>query len=211
MIVDDHTLFREGVKEIIKNFKDIKVVAEVGNGLDAIDASIIHKPDIVLLDIVMPKMDGLQTLRKLKDLGIESKVIILSSYSNRNYIIDAIKIGANGYLTKDCSSVDLVKAIRSAYVGESYLQPSLIETLREEMDIDNLDEEEMSKIDLLSRREYEVFCLMAKGYNNREIGELLFISEKTVKNHITNVYKKIGVEDRVQGVIFAYTHGVVEL
>ncbi len=211
MIVDDHTLFREGVKEIVKNFKDIKVVAEVENGLDAIDASIIHKPDILLLDIVMPKMDGLQTLRKIKDLGIESKVIILSSYSNRNYIIDAIKIGANGYLTKDCSSVELVKSIRSVYAGESYLQPSLIEILRGEMDIDNLDEEEMSKIDLLSRREYEVFCLMAKGYSNREIGKLLFISEKTVKNHITNVYKKIGVEDRVQGVIFAYTHGVAEL
>lgn len=211
MIVDDHTLFREGVKEIVKNFKDIKVVAEVENGLDAIDASIIHKPDILLLDIVMPKTDGLQTLRKIKDLGIESKVIILSSYSNRNYIIDAIKIGANGYLTKDCSSVELVKSIRSVYAGESYLQPSLIEILRGEMDIDNLDEEEMSKIDLLSRREYEVFCLMAKGYSNREIGKLLFISEKTVKNHITNVYKKIGVEDRVQGVIFAYTHGVAEL
>ncbi|MGN9166266.1 response regulator [Tissierellaceae bacterium HCP3S3_D8] len=209
MIADDHTLFREGIKEIVRNSKDIKVIAEASNGVDAIDTSALYKPDIILLDIVMPKMDGLQVLRKIKDLGIKSKVIILSSYSSKNYIIDAIKIGANGYLTKDCSGVDLIKAIRNVNEGGNYLQPSLVKILKQTVDMEDEISQGIYKIDLLSKREYEILYLMANGYSNKEIGKQLFISEKTVKNHITSIYKKIEVEDRVQGVIFAYTHGIV--
>lgn len=211
VIADDHVLFREGIKSIVEGHKDIKVVSEANNGIEVVEAANMYKPNIILLDIRMPKMNGLEALRRIKDLGIKSKVIILSSYSNKNYIIDAIKIGANGYLTKDCTSANLMKVIRNVSIGGNYLHPSLAMILKE---MGNKEDEisiDIHKIDLLSKREYEILYLIARGYSNEEIGKKLFISEKTVKNHITNIYKKIEVEDRVQAVIFAYNQGIIEV
>lgn len=210
MLVDDHTLIRQGVKTIVENTKDIKVVIEASDGMEALELVPIYRPDIILLDIVMPKMNGLETLRRVKDLGLKSKVIMLSSYSNKGYIVDAIKIGANGYLTKDCTSDNLVRAIKNVSIGSSYLQPSLARILRETNQEDEGDLD-VSKIEQLSKREYEILYLLSRGYTNIEIGRTLFISEKTVKNHITNIYKKIEVEDRVQAVIFAYSHGIAKI
>jgi len=131
VIADDHVLFREGIKSIVEGHKDIKVVSEANNGIEVVEAANMYKPNIILLDIRMPKMNGLEALRRIKDLGIKSKVIILSSYSNKNYIIDAIKIGANGYLTKDCTSANLMKVIRNVSIGGNYLHPSLAMILKE--------------------------------------------------------------------------------
>ncbi|NLY46296.1 MAG: response regulator transcription factor [Tissierella sp.] len=209
MIVDDHRLFREGIKKILSDTKDIVVVGEASDGESAIMNMDIYNPDIILLDIVMPHMNGIETLSKIKDLGIKSKVIILSAYSNKKNIIESIKIGANGFITKDNDSESLINVIRNVYSGETYLQPSLGKILRENIGEEFPNDIDIEKIETLSKREYEILTLIANGYNNKAIGKELFISEKTVKNHITSIFKKIEVEDRVQAVIFAYTNEII--
>lgn len=209
MVVDDHELFRKGIKKILSDTKDIIVVAEAEDGEKAIEQVHIYNPDIILLDIVMPKINGIDTLRKMKDLGIKGKIIILSAYSSKNYIIDSIKIGARAYMTKDNDATSLINVIRSVYSGSTYLQPSLGRILRQYRNEEEVDDEAINKIESLSKREYEVLKLIAQGYNNKEIGKELFISEKTVKNHITSIFKKLDVEDRVQAVIFAYYNEIV--
>ncbi|MDR7870661.1 MAG: response regulator transcription factor [Tissierellaceae bacterium] len=211
MIVDDHRLVREGIKKILSDTKDIVVVSEASDGEKAIEQAHIHNPDIILLDIVMPNMNGIETLRRMKDLGVKSKVVILSGFSTKNYIIDSIKIGASGYITKDSDGTILINVIRKIYSGGTYLQPSLGKILRQNIEEELVDESDIEKIRSLSKREYEVLKLMATGHNNKEIGQNLYISEKTVKNHITNLFKKLEVEDRVQAVIFAYYNEIVEI
>lgn len=208
MLVDDHSLVREGLKEILKKEKDFRIIAEAADGVEAVNKAIEYSPEIILMDINMPNSSGLEALRKIKDLGLKTKVIILTSESKREYIIEAIKIGAKGFLQKSCSSSILMKVIRDVDIGRSYLQPSLANILSQgpiENTIDNLN---LQKIDLLSKREYEILVLIASGFNNKEIGQSLFISEKTVKNHITSLFKKIEVVDRVQAVIFSYRNNI---
>ena len=209
LIVDDHRLVREGIKRILSDTNDIIVVSEADNGENAIKQALIHNPDIILLDLMMPKVNGIECLRKMKDLGVKSRVIILSAFSNKNYIIDCIKIGASAYITKDNDSVGLINVIRNVYSGGTYLQPSLVHILRKNTEAERIDSDDIEKIKLLSNREYEILKLIASGYNNNEIGKKLYISEKTVKNHITNMFKKLEVKDRVQAVIFAYSNEIV--
>lgn len=209
MIVDDHRLVRAGIKRILSDTKDIVVVAEAPDGETAIMNAHTYKPDVILLDIVMPGMDGIETLSKMKNLGVKSKIIILSAFSNKKNIIDSIKLGASGFITKDRDEESLINVIRNVYSGGTYLQPSLGKILRENIDEEQLDNIDTKKIDLLSRREYEILTLVASGYNNKAIGKELFISEKTVKNHITSMFKKLDIEDRVHAVIFAYRNEIV--
>lgn len=213
MIVDDHQLFREGIKSILSATKDILVVSEAADGETAITQAHIHNPDIILLDIVMPHIDGIRTLRRMKDLGIKSRIIILSAHSSKNYIINAIKLGASGYITKDNNSQNLIQVIRRVESGGKYLQPSLGMILRQNLEEEEYDDysEDIKKMELLSRREFEILTLVARGNTNKEIGNKLFISEKTVKNHMTQIFKKIEVEDRVQAVIFAYKNSIIEV
>ncbi|MFY9285939.1 MAG: response regulator transcription factor [Tissierellaceae bacterium] len=213
MIVDDHQLFREGIKSILSATKDILVVSEAADGETAITQAHIHNPDIILLDIVMPHIDGIRTLRRMKDLGIKSRIIILSAHSSKNYIINAIKLGASGYITKDNNRQNLIQVIRRVASGGKYLQPSLGMILRQNLEEEEDDDysEDIKKMELLSRREFEILTLVARGNTNKEIGNKLFISEKTVKNHMTQIFKKIEVEDRVQAVIFAYKNSIIEV
>ena len=208
MLVDDHNLVREGIKRILESERDFKIIAEAVDGIDAVKKAISYKPDIILMDINMPNSSGLEALRKIEDLGLKVKVIILTSEFKREYIIDAIKIGAKGFLQKNCTSNNLIKAIRDVYMGRSYLQPSLANVLSQSIKENSIESLAFNKIDLLTKREYEILELIASGYNNKEIGQILFISEKTVKNHITKLFKKIEVQDRVQAVIFSYTNNI---
>ena len=203
MLVDDHTLIRKGLKLIIEEVKEFKVVGESSDGEDAIRKARLINPDIVIMDINMPKLNGLEALKRMKELGIQSKFIILTAYPERANIITATKIGAKGYLLKDTNPANLIKAIREVYTGRSYIDSSAASILSNST---NKTEEssEMGKIKLLSKREYEVLVLLSEGFNNKSIGEKLSISEKTVKNHITQIYKKLEVKDRVQATIFAY-------
>ncbi len=212
MVVDNHRLFREGIKSILSDAKDIIVVAEGSDGETAIANAAIYNPDIILLDIALPGMSGIDALRGMKEQGIRSKIIILSGQSNKKNIIASIKLGANGFINKDNNSEKLIDIIRKVCSGENYLQPSLGKILRhniEDEPIDVIDDINVRKIESLSTREYEILILMSSGCNNKAIAKELFISEKTVKNHITSIFKKLAVKDRVQAVIFAFANEMV--
>lgn len=209
MLVDDHTLIREGIKYIVESEKDLKVVTEASDGNEAIGKASYFKPDIIIMDIHMPNLNGLDALRNMKDTGVKSKVIMLTAYEHREYILEATKLGAKGYLFKNSASDNLIRAIREVNLGRSYIEPSVANVLtKNNIDNNDIQNNTIDKLLSLSRREYEVLSLISSGLNNKEIGDKLFISEKTVKNHITNIFKKIEVEDRVQATIFALNNGI---
>lgn len=211
LIADDHSLMREGLKQILELESDIKVIALSSNGEDVVRDALKCKPNVILMDINMPKMSGLDALRRLKDIGIDSKIIMLTIHDSREYLYETIRIGANGYVLKDADSDTLIKAIRDVYNGKSYIQPCLSELLVKDFNSRDEKSKESSLIDSLTKREYEVLTLIAEGMNNREIAEKLFISEKTVKNHVSNIFKKINVADRVQAAIFTFRNNIKKI
>lgn len=208
MIVDDHSLMREGLKKLIELEDDIVVVDQAADGEEALVKLESKEPDIILMDVNMPNMNGIETLRALRDKGIKSKVMMLTIHDDREYIYETMKIGANGYLLKDSDSETLVDGIRRVYSGEKFIQPSLLKAMECRTELNDRSEEMITS---LTKREYEVLILIAEGLNNRAIAQRLFISEKTVKNHISNIFKKIEVNDRVQATIFAFRNNLKKL
>lgn len=212
MIADDHVLMREGIKQLLELEIDIDVIAQAGDGEEALEMALKYSPNVTLLDINMPKMNGIDVLRRFKDLGVKSKVIMLTIHEDREYLFETLKIGANGYVLKDSDANSLIKAIRDVNDGKTYIQPSIASLLVE--GINHGDKElnkDLMKIDSLTKREYEVLTLIAEGLNNRDIADKLFISEKTVKNHVSNIFKKIKVNDRIQAAIFAFKNNIKKL
>lgn len=211
MIVDDHALIREGIGQILELEDDISVVAHAGDGEEAILKAIKYKPDIVLLDINMPKLNGIETLRRFKDLGIKSKVIMLTINEDRQYILETLKIGAEGYILKDSDADSLIRGIRQVAMGQKYIQPSVKELVDISPDSDSCHNDGLQKINSLTKREYEVLTLVADGLNNKDVANRLYISEKTVKNHVSNIFKKLELNDRVQATIFSYKNNIKTL
>lgn len=212
IIADDHKLVREGLKQLLELEDDISVIDQAGDGKEAIEKTLKCVPDILLLDINMPLINGIDVLRRLKDLGVSTKIIMLTIHDDKEYIFETIKIGADGYMVKDSDTDTLIKAIREVKDGRSYIQPSVAKMVAEGL---NSDDDEVSsrlkKIKSLTKREYEVLTLIAEGLNNKDIADKLFISEKTVKNHVSNIFKKIGVNDRIQAAIFAYKNNIKKI
>ncbi len=212
IIADDHKLVREGLKQLLELEDDISVIDQAGDGKEAIEKTLKYVPDILLLDINMPLINGIDVLRRLKDLGVSTKIIMLTIHDDKEYIFETIKIGADGYMVKDSDADTLIKAIREVKDGRSYIQPSVAKMVAEGL---NSDDDEVSsrlkKIKSLTKREYEVLTLIAEGLNNKDIADKLFISEKTVKNHVSNIFKKIGVNDRIQAAIFAYKNNIKKI
>lgn len=184
-LVDDHSLMRQGLKQILELEKDLEVIGQAGDGEEAISKVQDLKPDIVLLDINMPKLNGIQTLRRLKDIDNTTKVIMLTFYEDKEYLFETVNLGANGYVLKDAESDSLVKAIRDVYNGTSYIHPSIATDLVKEFHHRGVKDQDETR---LTRREYEVLTLIAEGLNNKEIACSLYISEKTVKNHVSNIF-----------------------
>ncbi|MBB6215641.1 DNA-binding NarL/FixJ family response regulator [Anaerosolibacter carboniphilus] len=211
LIADDHSLMRQGLRQILELEEDIEVVDVAIDGEDAIKKSQQLKPHVILMDINMPKMNGIQALRRLKDMGLDSRVIMLTIHEDKEYLFETINIGASGYVLKDAESASLVKAIRDVHGGESYIHPSLAASLVKEFNKKGKMDEDEFKKERLTRREYEVLSLIAEGKNNKEIADTLFISEKTVKNHVSNIFKKIDVNDRTQAAIYAYKHNIKKI
>lgn len=211
MIADDHALIREGIKQILELESDISVIGQASNGEEAFDMAAELNPEVILLDINMPKLNGIETLRKFKDMGIKSKVIILTIHEDKEYILKTLKLGANGYILKDSSADVLIEGIRAVYKGEKYIQPSVAELVSESSTYDDYCNASLVKINSLTKREYEVLILIAEGLNNKDIAERLYISEKTVKNHVSNIFKKLNLNDRVQAAIFAYKNDIKKL
>ncbi len=206
--MDDHLLVRQGLKQILELEKDIKVIGEAGDGEEAITKVQELKPDIVLLDINMPKLNGIHTLRRLKDMNNTTKVIMLTFHKDKEYLYEVINLEANGYVLKDAESNSLIKAVREVHKGNSYIHPNMTSDIVKEINNKNSKDDKKPR---LTRREYEVLTLIAEGLNNKQIARNLFISEKTVKNHVSNIFKKINVSDRTQAAIYAYRHNIKKI
>lgn len=208
MIADDHSMIREGLKNLLELDGDIEVVAEAVDGDDCLEKLQMIKPDVLLLDINMPKKNGLEVLQTLKQHSSKLKVLVLTVHNEIEYLMKAVDIGVNGYILKDSESVELKKAIFAIAGGETYIQPSLIPALNSKMIEKNQDE---GKIDNLTKRELEVLKLLAVGMYNKEVAEKLDISERTVKNHVSNIFKKLEVTDRTQAAVFAIRNNLIKL
>lgn len=208
MITDDHSMIREGLKQLLELEGDFKVVAEAADGVECISKLEEVTPDVLLLDINMPNMNGLEVLQKMKEKRIKVKVLVLTIHSEVEYLLKAVDIGVNGYLLKDSESAELKKAINAVVNGDNYIQPSLIPVLNAKM-IDR--DKDTVKIESLTKRELEVLKNLSYGMYNKEIAEKLDISERTVKNHISNIFKKIEVTDRTQAAVFAIRNNLITI
>lgn len=208
MIVDDHSLIREGLKQLLEFDGTIKVVGEASNGIECLEKITICNPDVLLLDINMPEMNGIEVLKKMKEDGTQIKVLILTVHNEMDYLMKAVDIGVDGYILKDSESSELKKAIRAVKDGENYIQPSLIPALNSQLVNRDFDKDLISS---LTNRELEVLVQVANGMFNKEIATNLNISERTVKNHISNIFKKIDVSDRTQAAVFAIKNNIITL
>lgn len=208
MIADDHSLIREGLKQLLEFDGTIKIVGEASNGIECLEKMSVYNPDVLLLDINMPEMNGIEVLKKMKDDNSQVKVLILTVHNEMDYLMKAVDIGVDGYILKDSESAELKKAIRAVRDGENYIQPSLIPTLNNQLVNRDTDKD---KISSLTNRELEVLIQVANGMFNKEIATNLNISERTVKNHISNIFKKIDVSDRTQAAVFAIKNNIIKL
>jgi len=219
LIIDDHQLFREGVKRILDFEETFEVVAEGDDGSEAIELYSLNKPDVVLMDINMPHMNGIEATEKLLETYPEAKVIILSIHDDESYVTHALKSGALGYMLKEMDADAIIQAIKVVAEGGSYLHPKVTHNLVQEFK--RLSEREHKgtfqqaevrrPLHLLTKRECEVLQLLTDGQSNRVIGETLYISEKTVKNHVSSILQKMNVNDRTQAVVMAIKNGWVEV
>lgn len=201
IIADDHMMIREGLKQLLELDGTMKVIAEANDGDECLNLlnKRIH-PDILLLDINMPKKNGIEVLEYIKQNKIPVKVLILTVHNEVEYLLKAVDIGIDGYLLKDSSYDELKEAIDVVISGNTYIQPSLLPALNESMEDYALDKE---KIECLTKRELDVLQLISEGCSNKKISDELSISERTVKNHISHIFRKIDVEDRTQAAVFA--------
>ena len=208
IIADDHSMVREGLKQLLELDGDIVVIGEASDGVECLDLLEKKLPQALLLDINMPNMNGLEVLEKIKEKNLDTKVIILTVHNEVEYLLKAVEIGIDGYMLKDSNSDELKKAIYSVIDGESYIQPNLIPILNSKMIERDVEKE---KLALLTKRELEVLKIMAVVSYNKEIGKKLNISERTVKNHISSIFKKIDVSDRTQAAIFAIRNNLISI
>jgi len=201
ILVDDHTMLRQGIRRALES-EGIKVVAEASDGATAIRLALEHKPDVVLMDVSMPGMDGVEAARRLVEADGRQRVVMLTMHIDRDVIDRAIRAGAVGYLTKDSSISEVILAIQLAANGDRPMSPRLAAAMLDEARRDDA---------LISAREEEVLQLVADGYGTNEIAERLYISGKTVKNHLASIYEKLNARDRTQAVLMAVKMGIVKL
>jgi two-component system response regulator DegU len=208
LIADDHAMLRQGIKQILELESDIAVVAQASNGEEAIKLARDYEPDVILMDINMPGTNGLQAIKEIKQEKPSSKIIVLTIHEDREYLFKALQMGAEGYVLKDAEPSVLIEAIRNVSRGQSFIQPSMTKELVKEFNRVTLHEKEKNDDNNLTAREIEVIELIAEGMINKEIAKRLYISEKTVKNHVSNIFKKLDVSDRTQAAIYAFKHNI---
>ncbi|BCJ33233.1 DNA-binding response regulator [Actinocatenispora thailandica] len=201
LLADDHPVVRDGLRGMLADADDIEVVGEAGDGAEAVDVAAVQAPDVVLMDLRMPGVDGVAAIRRLAARGLPAKVLVLTTYDTDRDVVPAIEAGATGYLLKDTPRDQLCQAIRAAARGEAVLSPSVAGRL-------------MGRIrepatEPLSNRELEVLALIAQGCTNRDAAGRLFISEATVKTHLLHIYAKLGVNDRAAAVATAFSRGLL--
>ena len=207
LLVDDHQVVRMGLKAYFDTLPDIQIVAEAGNGAEAVELAAQYAPDVVLMDLILPGMDGVEATRAVKKTSPRSQVIVLTSYHEDEHIFPAIQAGALSYVLKDIDPDELAEAVRRARQGEAVLNPRVAARLVQEMH--GSTGERANPFKELTGRELDVLRQIASGKNNRQIAEALVISEKTVKSHITNILNKLHLADRTQAAVYAWQEGIV--
>jgi NarL family two-component system response regulator LiaR len=204
LIVDDHAMVRSGLKNFIYGYEWMEPVGEAGNGAEAVDFCAQHEVDVVLMDMIMPQMDGSEATRRIMALGKPVRVIILTSFHEQDLVEEALRAGATSYLLKNVTAEELASAIRSAYAGHATLAPeateALIKSTRQKHDVGFS----------LTERELEVLALLVEGLSNREIADHLSLSEATIKFHLTNIFSKLGAKNRVEAATIALDHSLVD-
>ena len=209
LLADDHTLVRRGLRHVLDDAPDLEVVAEVGDGREAVRRALEEAFDLVILDVSMPKMTGLQAARELSRRRPGLRVLILSMHDNEQYFFEALQVGASGYVLKSAADRDLVEACRAAMRGEPFIYPPAVRAIVRDY-LDRMERGEVAQADPLTPRETEVVKLIAEGQTNREIAADLVISEKTVERHRANILAKLGMRDRVELTRYAIRRGLVE-
>jgi DNA-binding NarL/FixJ family response regulator len=195
LVADDHPVVRQGLCTMLELEDDIEVVARAADGAEAVMMARSQHPDITLLDVQMPVLDGIEALRQIRADDPEARVIVLTTYRNEDYIFPSLRAGARGYLLKDSSREDLARAIRAVAAGESLLDPEMVDAARDDAG--------------LTARELEVLSLMADGHNNAQIAATLFVSENTIKTHVSKIFDKLGCRDRAAAVLHAWKRHVI--
>ncbi|NYE05176.1 DNA-binding NarL/FixJ family response regulator [Bacillus niacini] len=208
LITDDHHVVRRGLAFFLKTQKDIEIIGEAGNGREAVELTRTLKPDLVLMDLVMPEMDGIQATKIIKTEMPEIKILMLTSFSDQDHVIPALEAGASGYQLKDIEPDELIDCIRKIMSGENQLHPKATSHLL--ANLSNKENKERNLLEQLTKRELDVLKEIAKGKSNKEIASTLFITEKTVKTHVSNLLAKLEVADRTQAALFAVKNQLVE-
>jgi len=211
VLVDDQALIRAGFKMILESEDDIEIVGEAGDGEQGVVAVRRLRPDVVLMDVQMPTMDGLEATRRIVQEGsIPSRIVILTTFERDDYIFDALRAGASGFLLKNSPPDELVHAVRVVAAGEALLAPSVTQKVIEEFIEQPARHSSEAELGRLTARETEILKLLATGKSNAELAGHLFVGEGTIKTHVSNVLTKLGLRDRMQAVIFAYESGLIE-
>jgi RNA polymerase sigma factor (sigma-70 family) len=211
LIADDQTLVRAGFRKILEADSEIEVVGEAADGLEAVEAAHALAPDVVLMDVRMPRQDGLEATRQLAAKSDAPRVLVLTTFGLEEYVFEALRAGASGFLLKDVPAEQLLAGIHVVARGDALLDPAITRTVIEEFAAKPAAKPELAaKLDELTPREREVFSLVSRGLSNAEIAQELVVSEGTVKSHVAHILLKLGLRDRVQSVIYAYESGVVQ-
>jgi NarL family two-component system response regulator LiaR len=208
LIADDHAMVREGIRSFIEVNPDLEVVGEAADGVEAVEQALALQPDIMLMDIMMPRLDGIGAIKRLKEEGCPARILVITSFAEDHQVFPAIKAGALGYILKDSTPQELIQAVRDVHRGEPCLDPGvarkLLGELSREPDLPPTEEP-------LTERELEVLKLIAQGHSNREIGEQLFLSEGTVSKHASNILGKLHLANRTQAALYALRKGIADL
>jgi NarL family two-component system response regulator LiaR len=209
LIVDDHQVVRQGLRSYLDMYDDIKVIGEASDGQEAVELAVKLEPDVILMDLVMPVIDGIAAIAQIRAMSLNSRVIALTSFDDNDKVFSAIQAGASSYLLKDVSTEALVEAIRATHIGEARLHPKVMRKL-----MDQVSKQPRNRMasdrPQLTEREIEVIKLVTKGKSNREIAQALVISEKTAKAHVSNILGKLGVQDRTQMAVYAIKNNLVD-
>ncbi|MFZ4433663.1 MAG: response regulator [Microthrixaceae bacterium] len=209
MLADDHRMLREGLRRSMTE-AGFDVIGEAGDGVEAVKLAMELHPDVILMDVTMPNCDGVEACRQVKSTGTDTKVVMLTMHADQEVLTNAIRAGAIGYLTKDCSTREIAEAVRMAAGGDTVLSPQLARSMLEE--VRRIDEPRTAEEDrVVSKREEEVLQLIADGCSTPEVAARLYISQKTVKNHLASIYQKLDARDRTQAVLQAVRMGIVSL